>query len=45
MLLQSDEHRARTLMEQAKHDVQERWGHYQQRVAEAQHGENRKEHD
>jgi pyruvate-ferredoxin/flavodoxin oxidoreductase len=33
MLLQSDEQRAQTLMEQAKHDVQERWEQYQQRTS------------
>ena len=30
MLQQTDAHRAEALMSEAKHDVQERWKHYQQ---------------
>jgi pyruvate-ferredoxin/flavodoxin oxidoreductase len=43
MLLQSDEHRAQTLMEQAKHDVQNRWQQYQQLATEVHHEEKKED--
>ena len=43
MLLQSDEHRAETLMEQAKHDVQDRWQQYQQLATEVHHEEKKED--
>lgn len=43
MLLQSDESRAETLMQQAKHDVQERFTQYQQMASPPASSENCKE--
>ena len=43
MLLQSDEHRAETLMKQAKRDVQNRWEQYQQLASEEYHEEKKEE--
>jgi pyruvate-ferredoxin/flavodoxin oxidoreductase len=41
MLLQSDEHRATTLMEQAKRDVQNRWEQYERLATESRHEEKK----
>jgi pyruvate-ferredoxin/flavodoxin oxidoreductase len=41
MLRQSDENRGRTLMEQAKHDVQNRWEQYEQLATKSHHEEKK----
>jgi hypothetical protein len=42
MLLQSNEQRAEELLQQAKHDVQERWNQYHQISIEHSNGHSKK---
>ncbi len=44
MLLQNDEQRAETLMEQAQRDVQDRWEQYQQLAVQSHHEEEEHHH-